>query len=118
MKAIPIDDTPWYKKITLAQVVSTLMLCTCEMMLFRSSLLTHPVLWALTAAQLHQQLFVSAAHAITVVLSTSHLAGHVQCMHQLYSNVSAEQVWSAEMCLEVDTSNFESAWCLNMDASM
>ena len=22
MKAIPIDDTPWYKKITLSQVVS------------------------------------------------------------------------------------------------
>ena len=30
MKPIPIDDTPWYKKITLAQVVSSIGICHGE----------------------------------------------------------------------------------------
>ena len=33
MKPIPIDDTPWYKKITVAQVVSQVPSNKCVMLL-------------------------------------------------------------------------------------
>ena len=43
MKAIPIDDTPWYKKITVAQVVSITVLSIVTVFYMLPRLAAHAI---------------------------------------------------------------------------